>query len=118
MAEKANLLNAIGLGIPPSLGVLLGMGISNNIATFLKKKYPREIKWNKADITAILDAIIGYIGYSLSQLDVPFVKNEIYGVSVGITVGCWARLVIYILSRDPINLISDKVAGYGSKWNL
>jgi hypothetical protein len=113
--ERNTLIQAFGSAIPASVGVLLGMAISNNLSATIFNNSKREIK--RADIRAITDAGIGYLGYFLANtLDKPFIKTEIYGVGIGMMVGCWARLIIYILYLPPIRLISADVAGVGKLW--
>ena len=115
MAEghSASLIQAFGSAIPASVGVLLGMAISNNLSNILYNNSEKQMQ--REEIRALTDAGIGYLGYYLAQtLDKPFIKTEVYGVGIGMMVGCWARLILYILYIAKV--ISPAIIGKGKQW--
>jgi len=111
--ERNSLIQAFGSAIPASIGVLLGMAVSNNLSNILYNNSEKQI--SRDQLRAFTDAGLGYLGYYLAQtLDKPFIKTEIYGVGIGIMVGCWARLILYILYLAKV--ISPEIIGVGKQW--
>jgi len=111
--HSASLIQAFGSAIPASVGVLLGMAISNNLSNILFNNSEKQM--DREEIRALTDAGLGYLGYYLAQtLDKPFIKTEVYGVGIGMMVGCWARLILYILYIAKV--ISPDIIGKGKQW--